>query len=63
VAGKQAVEGGGGVVGDEGGLGVEGAGEVGWIREGQSVYADDEGLGLCFMYEDVVKGSQAVGAG
>ena len=48
---------------DEGGLDDKGAGELGRVGEGEAVHADNEGLRLGFMHQDVVEGGKAAGAG
>ena len=63
VAGERAVEGRGGVVGDEEGLGDKWRNEGGRIRKSLAVHTDDEGLRLCFVHEDVVEVGKAAGTG
>ena len=48
---------------DKGGLGDKGCGEEGRIGKSEAFHADDEGLGLGFMHEDVVEGGKAAGTG
>ena len=50
-------------MGDQRGLGDKWCNEGDWIRKGLAVHADDEGLGLGFMYKYVVEGGKAAGAG
>jgi hypothetical protein len=63
VAGERTVEGRGGVVSDKGWLGDKGCGEEGRIGKSEAIHADDEGLRLGFMHEDVVEGGEAAGTG